>query len=1210
MTANILQDIVREFRALLNPIAEAAGDPALRREILLSLNLDPSQASQPIDIPPSALDSISSYTAARAEDVDLEAFAGIVVDVLKLTQAVRSFINAASANSSSPFGLPADEAINTYLSMLTVGYVRSRWPGFYIGLKVFELIEQQAVRYGGLVNFLFKTGSYLESIYGDSWGLETEEHARNLSDGILFLTGVVCAGFLGADIQYGWDPDPASDSDLADAVSDRVLSMAFDGKTEDLSGNTVSGRLIVSIVLLPGEHQGPAVVVRLKGATDLTVPLKPANLFAINPGLSADLDNNKEPTPAIKQAFEAHQITLGGSAKISIEEAGQSWLIKQENENPTFTIRREGQFLNVFVDEFKAKISVGAPDAIIQLGGSAIFPSSTDAEVGFAIHHKAAGEFRAVLGSPDGTHLFLGKSSLVGKMSSDDYSLKLSTKEGHFTLSGGDGDSFISQILPSGDLKIDLNLGLGYSRKRGFFIEGGAGFLVAIPLHKKAGPVNLQTLTLGFKAGSSASSSAVNLETSLSFSAKLISLTAAVDRIGLAGDLSFPDTGGNLGPVDLVFGFKPPEGIGLAVDGGGFKGGGFLGFEPDNDRYVGFLELEYKETVAIKALGLLTTQLPDGGDGFSLLIIITTEFTPIQLGLGFTLNGVGGMLGLNRTANVERLRTGIRDNTLSSILFPTDIVANANRIISDLRQVFPPQADRFIFGPMAKIGWGTPTLLTIDLGLMIEVPDPVRILILGVLKALLPDEEKRLLQLQVNFLGVIDFEAETLSFDASIYDSRLLTYTLSGDMAVRLSWGADPNFLLSVGGFHPEYEPPTIALPDLRRLSIQLLTGNNPRLSLETYFAITSNTVQFGARLELYAAASKFNVSGFLSFDVLLRFSPFYFIASIGAMLALRVGSKSIASIKLDLTLEGPTPWHAKGTAKFKVCWFFTLKVRFDKTFGEVRDTRLDDVAVLPRLQAALADSRNWEASVPGGRTMLVSLKEVEVGNGQIVAHPFGAIRIAQKEVPLDIGIQKFGSQRPLDGSRFSIRRLQIERTDQAMPQDPEPLESTAIKEQFAPAQYFERSDTEKLSSKSFEKYDAGVQLSETEKMDANYAAARAVSYEVYYKDSQRNQRLNRLPGLVTPDLLSFNAWTVQGAVSTSPFSHANQRKSALAPKEVAVLQEPFVVVDATNLVPAGPDAEVGSQAGAYFLMQEMIRNDPALEGQLQVVPAFEVNRV
>ena len=47
-----------------------------------------------------------------------------------------------------------------------------------------------------------------------------------------------------------------------------------------------------------------------------------------------------------------------------------------------------------------------------------------------------------------------------------------------------------------------------------------------------------------------------------------------------------------------------------------------------------------------------------------------------------------------------------------------------------------------------------------------------------------------LLRLQVNFLGVIDFEQERFSFDASLFDSKLLCFTLSGDMAMRLYWGA------------------------------------------------------------------------------------------------------------------------------------------------------------------------------------------------------------------------------------------------------------------------------------------------------------------------------------------------------------------------------------------------------------------------------------
>src|SRR5690606_19031318 len=159
----------------------------------------------------------------------------------------------------------------------------------------------------------------------------------------------------------------------------------------------------------------------------------------------------------------------------------------------------------------------------------------------------------------------------------------------------------------------------------------------------------------------------------------------------------------------------------------------------------------------------------------------------------FRSEGVGGLQGLNRTVKIERLVTGLRDNTLRSILFPTDIVANADRILSDLRQVFPPERGRFVFGPMARITWGTPTLIVADVGLLLEVPEPVRLAILGVVRGILPTEQTPILQLQVNFLGVIDFEKEQFSFDASLFDSKLLSFPLSGDMAVRLYWGADAN---------------------------------------------------------------------------------------------------------------------------------------------------------------------------------------------------------------------------------------------------------------------------------------------------------------------------------------------------------------------------------------------------------------------------------
>ena len=77
-----------------------------------------------------------------------------------------------------------------------------------------------------------------------------------------------------------------------------------------------------------------------------------------------------------------------------------------------------------------------------------------------------------------------------------------------------------------------------------------------------------------------------------------------------------------------------------------------------------------------------------------------------------------------------------------------------------------------------------------------------------------------ILRVQVNFLGEINFERRQLKFDASLFDSKLLGFTLSGDMAIRLDWGADANFLLTVGGFHPAYQPPPMDLPAIRRLTL------------------------------------------------------------------------------------------------------------------------------------------------------------------------------------------------------------------------------------------------------------------------------------------------------------------------------------------------------------------------------------------------------
>ena len=232
---------------------------------------------------------------------------------------------------------------------------------------------------------------------------------------------------------------------------------------------------------------------------------------------------------------------------------------------------------------------------------------------------------------------------------------------------------------------------------------------------------------------------------------------------------------------------------------------------------------------------MLDTVLPDGTPEFSLLLVITTDFPPMQLSFGFTLNGVGGVGAVNRTMAMDALRAGLRAHHLDSVLFPIDPIENAPQIISDLTSFFPPSDGRYVFGPMFSLGWGTPTLITINVGVILEIPDPVRLAILGQIKMALPSNDVALIELNIDVLGEIDFGAKLLTIQGSMYDSHVTIYSVSGDMALMLAWGDNANFALSVGGLNPRFQPP-VNFPQLNRCCVSIGDGDNPRLSSTELF--------------------------------------------------------------------------------------------------------------------------------------------------------------------------------------------------------------------------------------------------------------------------------------------------------------------------------------------------------------------------------------
>jgi Family of unknown function (DUF6603) len=124
----------------------------------------------------------------------------------------------------------------------------------------------------------------------------------------------------------------------------------------------------------------------------------------------------------------------------------------------------------------------------------------------------------------------------------------------------------------------------------------------------------------------------------------------------------------------------------------------------------------------------------------------------------------------------------------------------------------------------------------------------------GGLRTRLVPPPQRFVDIRIGVLGVIDFGRHTLSLDASLHDSKLAGYPLTGDLALRLGWGDSPQFLFSLGGFHPHFTPPP-GFPALRRLA--LTAGDNPQLRMDCYLALTSNTAQVGAHADRRARSGR-----------------------------------------------------------------------------------------------------------------------------------------------------------------------------------------------------------------------------------------------------------------------------------------------------------------------------------------------------------------
>ncbi len=486
--------------------------------------------------------------------------------------------------------------------------------------------------------------------------------------------------------------------------------------------------------------------------------------------------------------------------------------------------------------------------------------------------------------------------------------------------------SLLAIFLPSSGVSLKGKLLLRVDAD-GFHFDGGVGLTKSWPdvVHLPGLVVHSLTTALAVAGADFPLSATGTVVVSLG------PLTVTIEGFGVVQPLRLTTDGsGNLGVIDLQPpNFAAPTGIGVAIDASIVKGGGFLRIT--DHEISGAMEIAVSLgslELSIQAFGVVQEV---NGD-LSFIVIMSVQFAPpIEIFLGLTLNAIGGVFGLNRAVDTGSLRALVRDGRTEDVLIPRNLVARADTVLAAVGAVFPAKSNQYVVGPILELGWGRPvSIVRMTAGVLYTFPSPAAVVIIGEFQITVPDPTAPVIYLQADFAGTIDLTTGDVAFDAALTKSRIGTFDVAGDIALR---AGSESFVFSAGGFNPQFTPPP-DLTSLRRLSISL--SPSPLLSIwaDAYLAITASSLQFGAGIYMEATLGPIGAKGHLSLDTLIHTEPeLHFSISISGQFQLTVAGDDICSINIDVLLEGPGHWHAHAHASIDIL-FFSVSGTLDIGWG------------------------------------------------------------------------------------------------------------------------------------------------------------------------------------------------------------------------------------------------------------------------------------
>ncbi len=446
--------------------------------------------------------------------------------------------------------------------------------------------------------------------------------------------------------------------------------------------------------------------------------------------------------------------------------------------------------------------------------------------------------------------------------------------------------------------------------------------LVIIPVNRKLGPLECQRLGIGWV--DSARQLSLLFDGGVSVGQLNVTLDGLTVNIPLAT------------PADLSKYSLDLAGMGIAFKAGSVSIDAAFVKVPASDtqpytEYDGAATIE-AGSFALSALGSYA-YLPAaaGQGGYASLFIFGVTLTPLGGPEFFFVTGLAAAFGYNRALLLPAQDAVTTFPFVAGLTNPASIgvqpdgsFSDPTAVLAKIDSVAPPQ--RGAYWLAAGVRFTSFDLIHTSALLSVEFGNQLQIAVLGDSWISMPPPGPQGNPPSKPFAYVeMGIEIEILPAQGVISATAILTDNsfvidpachLTGGFAFYLWFGNNPHageFVLTIGGYHPSFNPPSY-YPQVPRLGFHWPVGGNVTISGDAYFALTPSCIMAGGGLQIVFSSGNLRAWFTAQMDALIVWAPFHYnldiSVSIGVSYRLHLWFVTVTlKVELDasLTLWGPS---------------------------------------------------------------------------------------------------------------------------------------------------------------------------------------------------------------------------------------------------------------------------------------------------------------